>query len=105
NPYHSATDARNCGATPPPAGTGPCREVYAYGFRNPFRFTLQPGTNIPFVADVGGGMWEEIDQVEAGKNYGWPLREGPCDNHVACSPPFSAPPGFENPIHAYFHVI
>ena len=51
-------------------------KVYAYGFRNPFRFTINPTTGQPFVGDVGWFTWEEVNAVEKGQNYGWPLYEG-----------------------------
>ena len=51
-------------------------KVYAYGFRNPFRFTINPQTGQPFVGDVGWFTWEEVNAVERGQNYGWPLYEG-----------------------------
>jgi glucose/arabinose dehydrogenase len=51
--------------------------VYAYGFRNPFRFTFRPGSGTPYVGDVGSSHYEEIDVVRAGANYGWPCYEGP----------------------------
>ena len=52
-----------------------CTKVFAMGFRNPFRFSLTPdGT--PIVGDVGWGSREEIDVVQAGRNYGWPCYEG-----------------------------
>lgn len=52
NPFNTATGAWKCGplANPPPplpgSGTGPCQEIFAYGFRNPFRFAIQPGGRI-----------------------------------------------------------
>jgi glucose/arabinose dehydrogenase len=56
------------------------RRMIAYGLRNPFRMTVRPGTNDMFIADVGGGWWEEIDRVNADtdpvKNFGWPCYEG-----------------------------
>ena len=56
------------------------RRMLAYGLRNPFRLAVRPGTNDVFMADVGGGYWEEIDRVNAGvdpvKNFGWPCYEG-----------------------------
>ena len=103
NPFDAAADAQLCGTVPPPPGNGPCREVFAYGFRNPFRFDIQPGTSTPFAGDVGGGRWEEIDEVTAGADYGWPSREGPCSAGVICDPPEPPPPGFTNPIYAYPH--
>src|SRR5258706_1180223 len=49
-------------------------EVYAFGFRNPYRFSFDDSHL--FVADVGQAMMEEVDLVEPGKNYGWSIREG-----------------------------
>ena len=51
-------------------------KIWAYGLRNPFRLSLQPGTNVPFVGDVGSGFWEEINAVQPGINLGWPCYEG-----------------------------
>ncbi len=50
-------------------------KVYNYGLRNPFRFTLQPGTGVPFIGDVGWNTWEEVNSGR-GKNFGWPCYEG-----------------------------
>lgn len=50
-------------------------EIYAYGFRNPFRFSFDKDGRL-FVADVGQNLWEEVDIVEKGKNYGWNIKEG-----------------------------
>jgi glucose/arabinose dehydrogenase len=56
------------------------RRVVAYGLRNPFRFTIRPGTNDLWIGDVGWGVWEEIDRVPdptAGPlDFGWPCYEG-----------------------------
>jgi glucose/arabinose dehydrogenase len=103
NPFASDGSARRCGDTPPPAGSGPCKEIFANGFRNPFRFTIQPGTGVPFVADVGGGNWEEIDQVVKGGNYGYPIREGHCPAGVFCPPTAPSDPSYANPIYDYSH--
>jgi glucose/arabinose dehydrogenase len=51
-------------------------KVWAYGLRNPFRFTLRPGDEVPVVADLGWQSWEEIDVITRGGNYGWPCYEG-----------------------------
>ena len=55
-------------------------EIFAYGFRNPYRFSfdVSEADQSPrlFVADVGQAMMEEVSLVEAGGNYGWPIREG-----------------------------
>ena len=56
------------------------RRVVAYGLRNPFRFTLRPGTSEIWVGDVGWNTWEEIDRIaDVGgtvENFGWPCYEG-----------------------------
>lgn len=51
-------------------------EIFAYGFRNPWRFSFHPSTDTLIVADVGQNMLEEVDLVRAGDNYGWNLKEG-----------------------------
>ncbi|HMW07328.1 MAG TPA: PQQ-dependent sugar dehydrogenase [Leptospiraceae bacterium] len=50
-------------------------ETFAYGFRNPWRFSFDPKGRM-ILADVGQDLWEEVDIVEKGKNYGWNIREG-----------------------------
>jgi glucose/arabinose dehydrogenase len=102
NPFASASGARLCGQTPPPAGAGSCQEIFAYGLRNPFRMEIKPGTSSPYVFDVGGGYWEEIDAVVAGGNYGYPTREGFCPAGTFCTNP--QPSGFNEPIFAYAHI-
>jgi glucose/arabinose dehydrogenase len=51
-------------------------EIYAYGFRNPWKFSFDSLTNQLWVGDVGQNTIEEIDIVEKGKNYGWRIMEG-----------------------------
>ena len=50
--------------------------VYAYGFRNPFTMTIHPITGEIFANDVGGSKYEEVNKVERGAFYGWPVVEG-----------------------------
>jgi len=52
-------------------------ETYAYGFRNPYRFSFdQGGDHDLYVGDAGQELWEEVSRVTAGGNYGWNVKEG-----------------------------
>ncbi len=102
NPYADVRGARRC--TRPsgvPPGRGPCKEIFASGFRNPFRFARKPGTSQFYVNDVGLHTWEEVDLLRKGGNYGWNDREGHCrrDSTTDCG----RVRGFTNPIHDYRH--
>jgi uncharacterized repeat protein (TIGR01451 family) len=56
------------------------RRIIAYGLRNPFRFTIRPGTNEVWLGEVGWTAWEEINRIAdplgAVENFGWPCYEG-----------------------------
>ncbi len=73
-------------------------EIWAYGLRNPWRFSFDRATDDVWIADVGQGEWEEIDMLPfataAGANFGWPVFEG---NHGyrAGSAPNAIAPVFE----------
>ena len=76
NPFAGRTDARN--------------EIWAYGLRNPWRFSFDRENGDLLVADVGQNLWEEIDYQlstsPGGENYGWPVMEGRhCYNATTCS--------------------
>jgi glucose/arabinose dehydrogenase len=52
-------------------------EIYALGFRNPWKFSFDRNTGDLYLSDVGNYDWEEINLVQKGGNYGWPYKEGP----------------------------
>ena len=70
NPLHASSDLR-------------ARRILAYGLRNPFRFTIRPGTDEVYVGDVGQSSWEELNRLasppasgQGALNFGWPCYEG-----------------------------
>jgi glucose/arabinose dehydrogenase len=77
--------------------------IVAVGFRNPWRFSVDPKTGRFFLADVGQNTWEEIDVFVPGRdgleNYGWNRFEG--DHQVSSNP--LGPGRYVRPIHEYVH--
>ena len=75
-------------------------EIYAYGLRNPWRFSFDRQTGQGWIGDVGQNSFEEINKLTAGANYGWRLTEG-----FACYNPSQNCPqqGITFPIKAYNH--
>ena len=57
-------------------------EIWAFGFRNPWKMSIDRSTGDLWVGDVGWELWELIDKVERGGNYGWSVVEGPQPVHV-----------------------
>lgn len=86
---------------------GPMRgEIYAYGLRNPWRFSFDKrpgGTNRLFCGDVGQGKIEEINLITNGGNYGWRYREGTFVFDAVMSTNGIAPAVTTNPIAQYAH--
>jgi len=80
--------------------TGARGEIWAYGLRNPWRFSFDPCNNRLFLADVGQNAWEEVDLIQRGGNYGWRIMEGP----VCFNPPSGcSTTGLQMPIGSYDH--
>lgn len=76
----------------PSLGSGINQSIWAMGLRNPYTFAVQPDSGRIFINDVGQNTWEEINDGQAGANYGWPDTEGPTDD-----------PDFTSPFFAYQH--
>ena len=84
-----------------PSGARP--EIWAYGLRNPWRFSFDAKTGNLWIGDVGQNEWEEIDLLPAGRgggqNYGWNLTEGDHSYNGA-----TPPPNWVRPIYEYSHA-
>ncbi|HAM70618.1 MAG TPA: hypothetical protein DCM86_03130 [Verrucomicrobiales bacterium] len=78
NPFYNTATNRN-------------RAIYALGLRNPFTFAFDPVSGHLYVNDVGAHVWEEVDDILPGGNYGWPTAEGPSGG------------AFLDPIYTYQH--
>jgi uncharacterized repeat protein (TIGR01451 family) len=65
--------------------------IYAYGLRNPWRFTFLPN-GLAMTEDTGSSYWEDLDTIQSGTNFGWPIKEGNCGS---C--------GYANPAYSYGH--
>lgn len=111
---NSANHGYGIPATNPFAGKAGADEIYARGFRNPYRMSFDSGTGKLWVGDVGQNDIEEIDVVARGLNYGWHVKEGTfrfddgaclADSHAFVyqdSP--GVPARFKDPIAEYDHV-
>lgn len=75
---------------------GALPEIFALGLRNPYSLARDPVTGTILVSDVGENTTEEINQLDAGGNYGWNVCEGDCAAPV---------PKLRDPLVAYFHGI
>ena len=79
--------------------TGKNRAIWAYGLRNPFSFAIDPVSGTMLVNDVGQSGWEEVNKIEKGKNYGWPLLEGKNRKN------WEEPENNQEPFYDYNHQI
>ena len=80
-------------------GSG-CPEIFAWGLRNPWRWSFDRSTGDLWAGDVGQNAWEEVDLIQIGKNYGWNCYEG---SHVynACA----VSPNVVMPVTEYDHTV
>ncbi len=103
NPFY-ANGARRCNVTGATTVGQHCEETFAWGLRNPFRFAMDPNapTTRFYINDVGQGAYEEVNESQAGADYGWNCREGRHDNNTGgpCSP---RPSGMVDPVYEYNH--
>jgi uncharacterized repeat protein (TIGR01451 family) len=83
------------------------QRIIGYGFRNPFRIIVRPGTNDVWIADVGWGAWEELNRIPdltEMRNFGWPCREGSFTQYTGLDIcPTAAET--EAPFFAYHHTV
>lgn len=86
NPFYGQTSGKN-------------RAIWALGLRNPFSFAIDPVTGIFLANDVGQSGWEEINVIEKGKNYGWPMLEG--KNRKG----YDEPENYQEPLFDYDHEV
>ncbi len=77
-------------------------EIWAYGLRNPWRFSFDPANGDLYIGDVGQSAWEEVDRQPAGsaggEDYGWNVMEG-----LHCYQSGCDPDGYVQPIAEYGH--
>ena len=89
-----------------PAGAPALPEVFAYGFRNPWRMSFDAVTGELYVGEVGRAQIEEINLVTAGGNYGWPFKEGTFRhnaNATISTDTTGLPSGLIDPLAQYEH--
>jgi glucose/arabinose dehydrogenase len=99
NPYSIPSDN-------PFVDTDGLDEIYAYGLRNPWRFSFDKETNKLFVADVGQDKWEEINIMEKGGNYGWRILEGTHGYDLELADELGIDINIlKEPIHEYSHSL
>jgi len=81
-------------------------ETWAYGFRNPFRFSFDSATGNLWAGDVGQSLIEEVDIVTAGNNYGWNTKEGTqCYEANSCADTDDYGQPLVDPVMQYDHGV
>lgn len=81
-------------------------EIWAYGFRNPYRMSFDKVSGQLFVGEVGQDLWEEIDIVKKGANYGWKIVEGTHCHNAENKPDHTCnTDGITMPIDEYSHTV
>ncbi len=88
---------------PDDTNTTDCPEIYAWGLRNPWRWSFDSDTGELWLADVGQNAWEEVDLIELGGNYGWRCREGA--NNTGNAGDCDAGDSLIDPVTEYSHSI
>ncbi len=85
----------------PFAAGGGKKEIYAWGLRNPWRWSFDRATGDLWVGDVGQDLYEEVDKVELGGDYGWNVAEGlHCYDATSCDKA-----GMIDPVVEYDHTV
>ncbi|WP_018614051.1 PQQ-dependent sugar dehydrogenase [Segetibacter koreensis] len=75
-------------------------EIWSYGLRRLWRFSFDPDTHLLFGADIGDKTEEEIDIIQKGGNYGWPIKEA---DSLAVTNTTADTSGFIPPVNSYSH--
>ena len=79
-----------------PGASAQRQRVWSSGLRNPFTFSVEPGSGKIFINNVGEGSWEEINDASVGaRNFGWPTQPG--------GEGYTSNPGQTEPVYAYPH--
>ena len=84
-------NAGNALCGPGTGATQACPEIYAWGLRNPWRWSFDPVTDLLWLADVGQDAWEEVNIVRINENYGWDCREGANNAGGTCTSAYVDP--------------
>ena len=109
DPHQSGSAPYSVPAGNPFAGVPGAGPIWAYGLRNPWRFSFDRQAGNLLLADVGGGAQEEVDLAPfaagsgRGANYGWDCREG-FGLGPSSSPACPGLSGYTNPVFAYTHA-